>query len=163
MDEEWMKVATKTFAKEFDFPRDLARNIAEGIETYAEGNKPAFRRKFVSLMSNLHHKVNGERLVAGLQSGEIDPKRLAFLSAEQLYPELWEQRRKEQEKRDVSKLGVSMKLRKEEMIASGYEGVLQCGRCKSRLTEYIGKQTRSADEPETQFATCYNCGNRWKQ
>ena len=29
------------------------------------------------------------------------------------------------------------------------EGVLQCGRCKSRNTEYTQKQTRSADEPMT--------------
>lgn len=35
------------------------------------------------------------------------------------------------------------------------EGALQCGRCKSRNTEYYQKQTRSADEPMT---TCVWCG-----
>lgn len=29
------------------------------------------------------------------------------------------------------------------------EGALQCGRCRSRNTEYYQKQTRSADEPMT--------------
>jgi transcription elongation factor S-II len=32
---------------------------------------------------------------------------------------------------------------------SATEGALQCGRCKSRNTEYSQKQTRSADEPMT--------------
>jgi transcription elongation factor S-II len=29
------------------------------------------------------------------------------------------------------------------------EGSLQCGRCKSKNTDYTQKQTRSADEPMT--------------
>ena len=43
------------------------------------------------------------------------------------------------------------------------DGMLTCGKCKSRKTSYYEMQTRSADEPMTVFAKCHVCGSRWKQ
>ena len=43
------------------------------------------------------------------------------------------------------------------------ESILVCGKCKQRQVDYYEKQTRGADEPMTIFATCLNCGNRWRQ
>lgn len=40
--------------------------------------------------------------------------------------------------------------------------LLKCGKCKKNTVIYETKQTRSADESETVFATCLNCENRWK-
>ena len=40
-------------------------------------------------------------------------------------------------------------------------GLLQCPKCKQYTTTYTTMQTRSADEPETVFASC-KCGKRWK-
>lgn len=42
------------------------------------------------------------------------------------------------------------------------EGIFQCRKCKSKKTTYYSLQTRSADEPMTNFITCLGCGNRWK-
>ena len=42
------------------------------------------------------------------------------------------------------------------------DGLFQCGKCKSKKTTYYSLQTRSADEPMTNFITCTNCENRWK-
>ena len=144
----------------------LAEKISEGIVRYAQTQtnpKRAFRDKFVSLCSNLNHKENGPKLIQRLVDGELEPEKLAFCTPDELYPELWERRRKEQEQRDFHKIAASLKSKREEMIRSGYQGVMTCGKCKSNLTEYYEKQTRSADEPMTQFVTCYNCGNKWKQ
>ena len=41
-------------------------------------------------------------------------------------------------------------------------GLFKCMKCKSHNTTYYSLQTRSADEPMTNFITCKNCGNRWK-
>ncbi len=41
------------------------------------------------------------------------------------------------------------------------EGVLQCPRCKGCKSFSYSKQTRSADEPMTTFATCFHCKYRW--
>ena len=42
------------------------------------------------------------------------------------------------------------------------QGMLKCGKCHSKNTTYRQAQTRSADEPMTTFATCLDCGNKWK-
>ena len=42
------------------------------------------------------------------------------------------------------------------------DGIFQCRKCKSKKTTYYSLQTRSADEPMTNFITCLGCGNRWK-
>ena len=39
----------------------------------------------------------------------------------------------------------------------------KCGKCYNRSCSYYEVQTRSADEPMTQFITCLVCKNRWKQ
>ena len=38
----------------------------------------------------------------------------------------------------------------------------QCGGCKSRKVTMHAMQTRSADEPMTEFYNCLNCGKSWK-
>ncbi len=42
-----------------------------------------------------------------------------------------------------------------------YEGILTCPKCKSKKTSYYQMQTRSADEPATNFCSCL-CGHRWR-
>jgi len=41
------------------------------------------------------------------------------------------------------------------------EGVVQCGKCHSRKTWSVQKQTRGGDEPMTTFSKCVECGNQW--
>jgi DNA-directed RNA polymerase subunit M/transcription elongation factor TFIIS len=42
-------------------------------------------------------------------------------------------------------------------------GLFKCGRCKSQMTSFTTAQTRSADESETVYILCQDCGNRWKR
>ena len=42
------------------------------------------------------------------------------------------------------------------------DGILSCPRCKSKKTEYVEVQTRSADEPTTKKCLCNDCEYRWK-
>ena len=42
------------------------------------------------------------------------------------------------------------------------DGIFQCRKCGSKKTTYYSLQTRSADEPMTNFITCVVCKNRWK-
>ena len=43
------------------------------------------------------------------------------------------------------------------------DSLLECPKCHSRKVDHFGKQTRSADEPETIFAHCLACSHRWRQ
>lgn len=38
-----------------------------------------------------------------------------------------------------------------------------CTKCKERKTTFYTMQIRSADEPETCFITCLNCGYSWRE
>jgi len=42
------------------------------------------------------------------------------------------------------------------------DGLFECRKCGSKKTTYYSLQTRSSDEPMTNFITCVNCKNRWK-
>jgi len=41
------------------------------------------------------------------------------------------------------------------------EGVVECGKCHSKRTWSVQKQTRSSDEPMTTFTRCVECGHQW--
>ncbi len=38
-----------------------------------------------------------------------------------------------------------------------------CGKCRKNECTFYTLQTRSADEAESIFITCLNCGHKWKQ
>jgi DNA-directed RNA polymerase subunit M/transcription elongation factor TFIIS len=42
------------------------------------------------------------------------------------------------------------------------DGIFKCRKCGSRQTTYYSVQIRCQDEPATNFITCLNCENRWK-
>lgn len=41
------------------------------------------------------------------------------------------------------------------------EGVVQCGKCHSKKTWSVQKQTRGGDEPMTTFSKCVECSYQW--
>ncbi|CAC12135.1 probable transcription-associated protein TFIIS [Thermoplasma acidophilum] len=52
---------------------------------------------------------------------------------------------------------------KEEVSAEPLDSDAVCPRCHHKGARYVLKQTRSADEPETKFYTCEECGYRWRE
>ena len=99
-----------------------------------------YKQKFVSVMLDLKNKdIN---LVHKIESKQIFSKDIAGLSPEEIFPENWKH---------------------VEFVDDNVEdGIFQCKKCKSRKTTYYSLQTRSSDEPMTNFITCIECKNRWK-
>ena len=41
--------------------------------------------------------------------------------------------------------------------------LFECPKCRQRNCTYMQLQTRSADEPMTNFCRCLECNNRWRE
>lgn len=76
------------------------------------------------------------------------------LSVYDIYPGNWSELLDKKIKRDKLKY---------EMKPQAMTNQFKCRKCSSRSCSYYEVQTRSADEPMTQFISCLECGNRWKQ
>lgn len=89
-----------------------------------------------------------------IQSGEIDPEKICYMNVYDIFPENWKEL-------------LDIKMRKDklkyELKPEAMTDVFKCRKCGSRSCSYYEIQTRSADEPMTQFINCLNCGNRWRQ
>lgn len=97
-----------------------------------------YKQKYV----NIRLELKNQQILEKVKNKDILPKDIAFLKSEELDPEKW---------------------KPVEFVDDNVEdGIFQCRKCKSRKTTYYSLQTRSADEPMTNFITCIECKNRWK-
>ena len=87
-------------------------------------------------------------------NGSIKVDQISNLSVYDIYPDNWSELLDKKIKRDKLKY---------EMKPTAMTDQFKCRKCSSRSCSYYEVQTRSADEPMTQFITCLDCGNRWKQ
>jgi len=100
-----------------------------------------------SYVKNIHFK---QKIV----DGEIKVEQISNLSVYDICPENWAELLDKKIKRDKLKY---------EMKPTAMTDQFKCRKCSSRSCSYYEVQTRSADEPMTQFISCLDCGNRWKQ
>lgn len=132
-----------------------------------------YTTKASSLCFNLTHPTNpgigravrGEIRVS-LETMDDDTVRLTIvddtmklrdffnMTPYQMYPSLWEPFLVDVAKRQLQKTIL--------LDTDGHDGAFTCGRCKSKKTQYVELQTRSADEPATIYVFCGSCGNSWK-
>jgi transcription elongation factor S-II len=115
-----------------------------------------YMNKCISIYSNLNNDsyIKNNYLLKNILEEKIDPNNIANLSVYDIFPDNWKELMDKKSKVDELKY----KLKPEAMTDQ-----FKCRKCFSRSCSYYEVQTRSADEPMTQFITCLNCKNRWKQ
>jgi len=111
--------------------------------------------KIRSLYMNLDDSsyIKNKYLLEKIKLGDIEPCDIGNLSVYEIHPENWREIIEEKIKRDKMMYEI-----KPESMTERYK----CRKCGSRKCSYYEMQTRSADEPMTQFFTCLDCKNRWK-
>ena len=131
-----------------------ALEIAEEKKVPLYWESPDFRmvykEKLRSILFNLSNPKN-PGLISSVRSGDTTPERLMHMTPQEMDPSLW--------KPYYDRIAAKELLKSKEEVP---EGILQCNRCKSKRVVWYQMQTRSADEPMTVFATCSECGKRWK-
>jgi len=123
-------------------------------------DNPVFESLYVSKVKSFYSNtytgsyVKNPYLKARILNGDISVEQISDLSVYDIYPDNWAELLDKKSKRD--KLIYEMKPK---AMTDQYK----CRKCSGRSCSYYEVQTRSADEPMTQFITCLDCGNRWKQ
>tara|TARA_Y100001958_G_scaffold160112_2_gene166461 strand:+ start:22528 stop:23058 length:531 start_codon:yes stop_codon:yes gene_type:complete len=118
--------------------------------------KKLYHSKILSIYSNLKSDsyIKNNTFLQRLKEKKIKPDEIGTLSVYDIFPDNWKELLNAKSKRDK----IKYELKPEAMT-----NLFKCRKCGSRETSYYEVQTRSADEPMTQFITCLKCDNRWKQ
>ena len=151
---------------DIDKSRNIEKSIYNSIITYSKENNINRRwdnkifynlyfSKIRSIYINLNKNsyVKNDYLYDKIKNDEIKAEEISKLSVYDVYPDNWRKMIDDKIKRDKMKYEL-----KPEAMTERYK----CRRCGSRKCSYYELQTRSADEPMTQFFTCLDCKNRWK-
>ena len=111
--------------------------------------------KIRSIYLNLNKDsyIKNDYLIEKIKNNEIKPDEISKLSVYDIFPDNWKKMIDEKTKRDKLKYEL-----KPEAMTDRYK----CRKCGSRKCSYYEMQTRSADEPMTQFFTCLDCKTHWK-
>lgn len=112
-----------------------------------------YTQKIRSLVYNIDNSPEIERRI---DNKTLTAEWVVNATHQELWPERWE-----------NLAPLPPHLQREIMYADSEESMtseFRCGKCGKRETVYFQKQTRSADEPMTNFVRCITkgCGNRWK-
>lgn len=110
------------------------------------------RSVYININSNSY--INNSNLEKKINQKEIFPHEVAFMKAQDIYPEKW------QDNVDNYNKKYEHAYEKAELAVTE---MFRCGKCGLRKCTFYEQQTRSADEPMTIFITCVNCGNKWRQ
>lgn len=96
------------------------------------------------------------RIAERLLSGDLKPEQVARFTSDD-YMTAAEREKNQQYREEAFNESVVFKP------APVQSELFECRKCGSKNVSYYQLQTRSADEPMTNFCTCQSCGARWKE
>lgn len=97
--------------------------------------------------------IKNDYLLNKIKNKEIIPHNIAYMSYDELFPKRWEN--------IIEKNKLRFKTAYE-IKQVAMTDAIKCGHCKNNKVSYYELQTRSGDEPMTQYFNCIVCGNKWK-
>jgi DNA-directed RNA polymerase subunit M/transcription elongation factor TFIIS len=133
------------------------RENTPNADIEASWENPRFRWRYKQRVMNIlfNLKKNPE-LIRLVRDREVKARDVGSMPPEKLWPDgPYAQTIKKIRERETARELFKLEEDKD------YEGILTCPKCKSKKTSYYQMQTRSADEPATNFCSCV-CGHRWK-
>ena len=138
---EFSKYLGNTVAKEVEL------GLFKFSEEYAEDNGTPFllEQIYESKSEELIDIFKGKSLkyiIDSIKNKSINSQRIPYMRKSELIP-------------DTSKVNTIEEKKGSDLFL--------CSKCKKSNTIIEERQVRSADEPATQFITCLDCNNHWKQ
>lgn len=141
-----------------------ANNLEKGIHNWSlkeatnkkvvkKWDNPFFVIIYLDHLRSIYINLKNEKLVNMVNSGEIKAHEIAFLSHQEMRPDVWDTLIQAKTIRDTNKFEVNLEASTD---------TFKCRKCFSKKCTYMMQQIRSSDEPMTIFVTCLDCGARWK-
>ena len=134
--------------------------IARDKNIYCSWRTNKFKKLYLSKLRAIYSNLKSDSYIHNINfkkkilDGTLNHTKISELSTYDIFPENWKDLFDAKEKRDA---------RKNEFKPEAMTDTFKCRKCSSRKCSYYEVQTRSADEPMTQFINCLDCGNRWRQ
>jgi len=111
---------------------------------------------YTSRLRSIYQNIkNNPTFLEKIKKNDITYDELSNITHQEMFPEHWDELIKE-------KIKMDKKLFDEKKIES-MSDLIKCKKCKGRECTYYELQTRSCDEPATQYYTCLLCDFKWKQ
>lgn len=134
-------------------------NLSKGKNIKRKWENNIFKNLYLSKIRSIYSNITecyiqNKNFKKRILNNEIDIDNIAKLSSYDIFPENWKDLIDKKMERDKLKY---------ELKPEAMTDVFKCRKCNSRSCSYYEVQTRSADEPMTQFINCLDCGNRWRQ
>lgn len=140
-----------------ELSKKLGNDIGEIVEKslfnfsneYSESNGTPFllqqiyETKVEEILCLLSGK-NLEYIITSIKNDRLDPKKIGYMSPDELNKETYDKVKEKQEKSNIKKKETS---------------AFECQKCKKRNCSITEKQIRSGDEPATTFVNCLECGH----
>ena len=144
--------------------KNISENLEKGIFNYTiqkseeknlikKWNNTLFVLIYIEKLKMILYNIKDEKLYNKLINKEIKAHELAFLSHEEMRPDIWKELIELKKIKDENKFSPKVEASTDDFT---------CFKCKSKQCTFYQLQTRSADEPMTTFVTCISCGNRWR-
>ena len=145
----------------------IALNLEKGVFNYAlrEANHKKILKKwtngrfaqlYVDRLRTIYVNLKNPELLTHLKSKEIAPQTLAFMTHQEMNPDRWRDLLNKKNIIDANKYNVNLE-------ASTDLFTCPKPKCRSRRCTYYTLQVRSADEPESIFVTCLDCGKNFRK
>jgi DNA-directed RNA polymerase subunit M/transcription elongation factor TFIIS len=118
--------------------------------------KKIYLSKVISIYSNLNKEtyIKNCNFLDRIKNKEIKVEDIGKMSSIDIFPEKW---------KEIMSKKFEQDKKLHEYKPEAMTDIFKCRKCGSRKCSYYELQTRSADEPMTQFITCLKCKARWRQ
>lgn len=149
--------------EQIDFERGLYNftlDDAKSRAVHAVWENPEFTHLYLiharRVIANLDPTsyIGNARLLERFRENEFKAHDIPYMTYSDLFPEKWGA---------MIELAIKREAKMLEVDKSMATDMFKCSRCGKRQCTYYEMQTRSADEPMTQFIRCLNCGKQWRQ
>ena len=140
-------------------------NLERGVHNWAvkeatnrkiikKWDNPFFVQLYLDHLRSVFINLKHNEVVNNINAGHIKAQDVAFMTHQELRPDVWDELIKAKSIRDMNKFNQNIE---------SMTDTFTCRKCRQKKCSYYQVQTKSSDEPMTLFIQCLTCGNRWKQ